>query len=52
MQTLGQLEPATLALHGAALVARLEDEDVGVRRAVAQTLRKLDSGTRRPRCEA
>ena len=45
VETLGQLEPATLAQHGAALVARLEDEDPFVRLAVAQTLMKLESGT-------
>ena len=45
VETLGQLEPATLAQHGAALVARLEDEDPFVRMAVAQTLMKLESGT-------
>jgi len=44
-ETLGQLKPATLAQHGAALVARLEDEDAGVRRAVVQTLGQLELAT-------
>jgi hypothetical protein len=41
VETLGKLEPATLAQHGAALVARLEDSDADVRRAVVETLGKL-----------
>ena len=45
VQTLRKLEPATLAQHGAALVAKLEDSDAGVRRAVVQTLGQLEPAT-------
>jgi HEAT repeat protein len=41
VETLGKLEPATLAQHGEALVASLEDLDEGVRKAVVETLGKL-----------
>jgi len=42
LQTLGKLEPAALAQHGAALVARLEHSDLFVRRAAVETLGKLE----------
>ena len=45
VETLGQLEPATLAQHGAALVARLEHSDAGVREAVVETLGQLEPAT-------
>ena len=45
VKTLGKLEPATLAQHGAALVARLEDEDDDVRKAAVETLGNLEPAT-------
>ena len=42
METLGKLEPAALAQHGAALVARLEDSYWNVCKAAVQTLGKLE----------
>ena len=45
VKMLGMLEPATLAQHGAALVARLEHSDAGVRQAVVQILGKLEPST-------
>jgi hypothetical protein len=42
-QTLGMLEPGTLAQHGATLVALLEDPYAGVRGAVMETLGKLEA---------
>ena len=45
VETLGRLEPASLAQHGAALVARLGDSDWRVRQAAVQTLGKLDSAS-------
>ena len=45
VETLGRLEPATLAQHSAALVAGLEDVDAVVRGMVVKTLGKLEPGT-------
>ena len=39
---LGKLEPAALAQHGAALVAKLEDSEGSVRWAAVETLGKLE----------
>ena len=41
INTLGTLEPAVLAMHAPAIVAKLEDSDLGVRRAAMDTLGKL-----------
>ena len=41
VETLGKLEPGTLAQHGAAIAARLEDSDADVRDAARETLGKL-----------
>jgi len=42
VQTLGHIEPAVLALYGAALVAKLVDSDEWVRYYAVETLGKLD----------
>ena len=42
MKTLGVLEPAALAEHAAAVVAKLEDADKNVRKAVLEALAKLE----------
>ena len=44
VETLGKLEPRTLAQHSAALVARLLDSNADVRQAVVRTLGKLEPG--------
>ena len=44
METLGKLDPAVLATHAPAIVAKLDDcadSDAGVRRAAMETLGKL-----------
>ena len=45
LQTLGLLEPATLAQHADAVVAMLEDPDEGVRCKALDTMRQLDPAT-------
>ena len=45
VETLGELDVATLAQHGAALVAKLDDSEKIVRQAAAQSLGKLDLAT-------
>ena len=42
VKTLGKLQPAALAQHGAAIVAKLEDSKWQVRQAAVETLGKLD----------
>ena len=42
VETLGKLEPAALAQHAAALVAKLDHPDRGVREAALQALGKLE----------
>ena len=43
METLGKLEPAALAPHAAAVVARLDDSKSVVRNAAVATLAKLEA---------
>ena len=45
VRTLGKLEPATLAQHGATLIASLADSVPSVREAVVKTLEKLELAT-------
>ena len=45
LETLGKLEPATLAQHADAVVARLEDSDWIVRYVALETLGKLEPAT-------
>ena len=43
MKTLGELSAEALASHAAAVVAKLEHSDAGVRRAAVETLGKLSA---------
>ena len=45
METLGQLEPATLGQHADAVVTRLKESDEDVRQAALMTLGKLEPTT-------
>ena len=48
LATLRKLEPAVLATHAPAIVAKLKDSDGVVRRAAVETLGKLDPATLAP----
>ena len=52
LETLGRLDPATLALHADAVVAVLEDEVRVVREAALKTLGKLRLATLAPHFNA
>ena len=45
LETLRELDPATLAQHAGAVVVSLKDSDWAVRREALETLRKLDPAT-------
>ena len=45
LETLGKLDPATLAQHAGAVVARLEDSDISLRITASKILAKLDPAT-------